>query len=145
MNKTSVLIIEDDQDTVEAMKLTLESQDYIVNVSYDPEDGFSKALSEEPSVIILDVMFGKDEKSSGFECALKMKQSPELAKIPILMVTAINIHHPNFGFSPDTDEEYLPVDDFIDKPAQPKDLLEKVARLASGKVSKWKNWPDLSE
>ena len=90
-------------------------------------------------------MFGKDEKTRGFDCALKMKQRDELAKIPILMITAVNAQHPGFEFSPKTDGQYLPVDDFIEKPAQPDQLIEKVGGLVSKKTSKWKNWPNVDD
>ncbi len=66
----------------------------------------------------------------------------KLAPIPILMVTAINVRYPEFQFSPESDGEYLPVDDFIDKPAQPKELIQKVQKLLETKVSKWVNWPN---
>jgi hypothetical protein len=36
-------------------------------------------------------------------------------------------------FSPEKDEAFLPVDDFIEKPIQPKDLLKKVAELLADK------------
>jgi two-component system alkaline phosphatase synthesis response regulator PhoP len=140
-----ILIIEDDLDTAEAMKITLEAQRHSVVIAPDPEQGLSEAKKIKPDLIILDVMFGKKQKSEGFEYAVKMKQVKELAPIPILMVTAVNIKHPGFQFSPDTDGEFLPVDDFIDKPAQPQDLANKVQKLLELKVSKWKDWPRKAE
>ena len=136
-----ILIMEDDQDTVEAMRMTLENEGYRVLFSYDPEKGYALAQQEHPDLIILDVMFGREQKADGFDYAVKMKQDKDLAPVPILMITAVNIRRPEFHFSPNTDEEYLPVDGFIDKPAQPKDLVEKVQALLSQKYSKWKEWP----
>ena len=143
--KTKILIIEDDVDMVEAMKITLESNNYEVITAYEPEDGLQKAKEKPPGLIILDVMFGSKEKTEGFDYAIKMKQNKTIAPIPILMITAVNIKHPGFNFSPDTDEEYLPVDEFIDKPAQPKDLIHKVKKLLDMKISKWVNWPEKME
>jgi CheY-like chemotaxis protein len=71
-----------------------------------------------------------------------MRQDKALAHIPILMVTAVNVKYKQFQFSPDKDGKYLPVDDFIDKPAQPDELLEKVEKLVDQKTSKWANWPN---
>ncbi|KKK72524.1 hypothetical protein LCGC14_2903020 [marine sediment metagenome] len=51
--KAQILIIEDDVDTSEAMKLTLESQDYTVLTADNPRDGIEKARAEKPVLIIL--------------------------------------------------------------------------------------------
>lgn len=137
-----VLIIEDDVDMVEAMKITLEAKNYQVSAAFSPEEGFQKAKKEKPGLIILDVMFGSKGKTTGFDYAVKMKKDKTLASIPILMITAVNVQKPGFGFSDQTDGEYIPVDDFIDKPAQPEDLVQKAEKLLQMKISKWVNWPE---
>ncbi len=143
--KSQILIIEDDVDTCEAMKLTLQSQDYTVFTSDNPKDGIEIARKEKPDLIILDVMFGRTEQSIGFDYAIEMKKDKTLAKIPILMITAVNIRYPNFGFSPQADGDYLPVDEFVNKPADPDDLISKVKNLLKQKISKWENWIDQIE
>lgn len=140
--KEKILIIEDDPDTTAAMRITLEAQGYQVFTADNPQSGLTEARNCQPELIILDVMFGKKESIQGFDCAVKMKQDKSLAQIPILMATAINVKHPKFQFSPGSDGEYLPVDDFIDKPAKSADLVRKVKTLIELKTSKWVNWPD---
>jgi len=142
MSDKKILIIEDDVDMIEAMKITLGAKNYQIYTAFDPEEGFRKGKEEKPDLIILDVMFGSGELTKGFDYAIKMKLDKDLAPVPILMVTAVNIENRGFDFSPKTDGEYLPVDDFIDKPAQPEDLLRKVERLLEMKTSKWVNWPE---
>jgi len=144
-SEVRILVVEDDPDAAEAMKVTLEAQGWKVDTAIDPEKGLEKARKSKPQVIILDVMFGAREQTKGFDYAVKIRQDRELASIPILMVTAVNVRHPGFGFCPESDEEYLPVDDFVDKPAQPRELTEKVRRLLAQKTSNWKNWPERSE
>jgi DNA-binding response OmpR family regulator len=139
--KARILVVEDDPDAAEAMKVTLEAQGWTVDSAGDPEAGLGLARQNRPQVIILDVMFGPREQTKGFDYAAKIRQDKELASVPILMITAVNVRHPGFGFYPESDEEYLPVDDFIDKPAQPRELVEKVGRLLEQKTSKWKSWP----
>ena len=135
--RKKILIIEDDTDLIEAMKVTLRAENYKVISSTDPEKGFVAAKKEKPDIVILDVLFGKDDKAKGFDYAVKMRSEKTLSSIPILMVTSINVRYPEFKFSPDTDGEFLPVDDFIDKPAKPKELVDKVKKLIDAKVSKW--------
>ena len=137
-----ILIIEDDLDFASVVKLTLESKDYSVTAIDNPEEGIRKAKEERPDLIILDVMFGEKEKIQGFDCAVAFRRDKNLAPVPILMVTAVNIRHPRFNFSPKTDGEYLPVDDFIDKPAETEDLIRKVEKLIEQKTSKWVDWPN---
>jgi len=142
MEKAKILIIEDDPDMIEAMRVILEPQSYTIVTAFDPNEGYQKLKEEKPDLLILDVMFGSEQKTKGFDLALNIKKDKELAYIPILMITAVNVKYPKFGFSPDTDEEYLPVDDFIDKPVQPEELIKKVDQLLKQKISKWVNWPE---
>lgn len=136
-----ILIIEDDDDMIEAMKLALKPTRCEILASLTPEEGFEKAKIVRPDLIILDVMFGASGKMKGFDYAIKMKQEKSLAAIPILMITAVNQDDSRFVFSPQTDQEYLPVDDFIDKPPQPDDLVKRVEKLLAQKTSIWVNWP----
>ena len=140
--KPRILIIEDDVDLVAAMGKMLESKGYKVIVAYDPEEGNVKLKQERPDLIILDVMFGSQGESKGFDFAQKIRSDKQIADIPILMLTAINTEKPYFNFSPDTDGEFLPVDSFLDKPVKSDELFLKVEDLLKQKISKWRNWPD---
>jgi DNA-binding response OmpR family regulator len=135
-----ILIIEDDIDMVEAIKVVL-GEKYKVIVSFDEEDGYKKIIEEKPDLIILDVMFGPENKTKGFDLAIRIRQNKEISYIPILMLTAVNIKYPGFGFSPEKDREFLPVDKFIEKPFEPKELIKSVEGLLEERVSKWKEWP----
>ncbi len=143
--KHKILIIDDDRDLVEAIALILESKEYPVVRAYNPEIGMKMIKEEKPELIILDVMFGDIGKTKGFDFAVKVRQDKSIANIPILMLTSVNEAYPGFDFSPNTDEEFLPVDEFINKPAQPDELLEKVKKLLQAKTSKWTDWPDKQE
>jgi CheY-like chemotaxis protein len=139
--KAKILIIEDDQDVSEAMRVALEARQYQVDSATDPQLGLGKVRQWRPNLVILDVMFGRRQQAKGFEAAIQIRRDPEIAAIPILMVTAVNLKYPGFNFSPETDGEYLPVDGFIEKPVQPQDLVRQVEELLAGKTSRWKQWP----
>lgn len=124
--QAKILIVEDDIDVIEAMKIVLESKKYSVISAYDGKEGFEKAKSEKPDLILLDVMMGRD--TEGFEVTQNLRRNEKTKYIPILMVTAIT-QKTGFPFSPETDGEFLPVDDFVEKPVQPDDLLNRVAKL----------------
>jgi DNA-binding response OmpR family regulator len=136
-----IIIIEDNTDLAEAMRVCLESRNHQVRIATTPEDGLKGIKEETPDLIILDVMFGPDKRTEGFNLAQQLKLDPGLSSIPILMVTAVNAEYPNFKFSPETDGEFLPVDDFVNKPIEPVELLQKVEKLLEAKISKWAKWP----
>ena len=140
--KPKILIIEDDADLVAAMKKMLENKGHNVIVAYDPEEGNEKLRHDKPDLIILDVMFGSQGESKGFDFAQQIRNDKKISDIPILMLTAINTEKPYFNFSPDTDGEFLPVDSFLDKPLKSDELFLKVEDLLKQKTSKWRNWPE---
>lgn len=122
-----VLIIDDDPDVVLALRMPLESVGYEVHDAHSQETGLAAVESVRPDVIILDVMM--ETHTAGFQLAQKLhgpNAKEEHRCIPILMLTAIHQTTP-LRFSPDAD--YLPVDDFIEKPVDPKVLMGKIEKL----------------
>ena len=138
-----ILIIEDDADFAQAVRVMLEAHGHDVELAESPDAGLPKAREYRPDLIILDVMFGKEGRTGGFDCALSIRKDERLAPIPVLMVTAVNRYFHGFRYSDETDGEYLPVDGFIDKPVLPLDLIEKVNALLARKTSRWRNWPEV--
>ncbi len=125
-----ILIIEDDPDMVEAVRLPLEASGYELVAAGTAEEGLEKVQEINPDLIILDVML--ETTTAGFQVSLKLRspdpdsEYADYRDIPILMLTAIHTTTP-LRFGPD--EEYLPVDDFVDKPIDPDVLLNKIANL----------------
>lgn len=131
-----ILIVDDDPDMVESMKLTLEAYGYETFEAFNGREGLAKVKEINPDLIILDVMMDGD--TEGFHVSYKLRTpDPEYAayaKTPILMLTAIG-KVKRMSFSPETDGEYLPVDDFVEKPISPHVLAQKVKKLiGEGKV-----------
>ena len=143
--RPKILLIEDDEDLVAAMRIMLEKKGYSTVAAFNPDEGWKKIEEETPDLVILDVMFGSKGESRGFDFAQKTRLDKKHASIPILMLTAINSQKPFFNFSPDTDGEYLPVDDFLDKPVKAEILLHKVEELLARKTSKWNTWPEVNQ
>src|SRR3989338_10585239 len=117
-----ILIIDDDPDIVEGMEVVLESKDYEVSNAKSGEDGIKKAKQEKFDLVILDVMM--ETKDKGFEVAREIKK--ENKDIPIIMLTAIK-EKLGFDFKGESgDQDWLPVDDYLDKPLKPQELIAKV-------------------
>lgn len=118
-----ILIIDDDADYVEAMSTLLTAKDYDVDSASNGQEGFSKAKSSKPDLILLDVMM--THKSEGFDAARNFKSDASTKDIPVIMITGIRreMNLP-FGFEPD--EDWLPVKTVLEKPIKPDVLLKAV-------------------
>lgn len=134
--RPKILIVDDDESMVAAMEAILESEDYEVVTAYSKEECMERVEDAKPDLIVLDVMMS--HMTDGFQIARKLKSDSQTEHIPILMITAIHqeldskLSPGRIRYSPETDGEYLPVDDFVDKPIQPADLLNRVKKLLTG-------------
>ncbi len=129
MAKEKILIIDDDDDIAYAMRLPLESAGYQVSRAATSAEGLHKVQEVNPDLILLDVMM--DSTTAGFQVSLTLRNPDPTSEyaayrhIPIIMITAIHSTTP-LRFGPDKD--YLPVDEFIEKPIDPAELLAKVRK-----------------
>ena len=130
MANEKILVIDDDPDLVEVVRLVLEASGYQVFSAINGTRGLEMVKEVDPDVIVLDVMM--DYTTEGFQVTLALR-SPDPASefvayrdTPILMLTAIHSTTP-LRFTPE--EDYLPVDDFVEKPIEPEDLVAKVEAL----------------
>ena len=126
MSAKKILIIDDDPDSVTASKCVLESQGYEILSAGDPDEGLAAAKKIKPDLIILDVMM--IHETDGFHLARVFKDDPDTAKIPILIMTSIGKKR-DFVFEGEKDDDYLPVEEFLEKPAPPEELKKSVAKL----------------
>lgn len=125
-----ILVVDDDPDIALATRLALESAGYSVVEARSSKEGLEAVKREAPDLIVLDVMM--DTATAGFQTALVLR-SPDpdseyaaFRKTPIIMLTSIH-ETTQMRFGPD--ENYLPVDAFVDKPIQPEKFLKLVGEL----------------
>jgi two-component system alkaline phosphatase synthesis response regulator PhoP len=124
--KKKILIIDDDKDYGEALKIVLESNGFNVHHALNIRDGRQAIETDRPELIILDVMM--DKHTDGFDLCYNLKHDKACSDIPILMVTAVT-NKTGFKFSPETDGEYLQADDYVAKPIPAAELLLRVKKL----------------
>jgi CheY-like chemotaxis protein len=132
MEKPKILVIDDDPDLVEAIRITLEANNYQVFSAGNGTEGLRQVKDIFPDLIILDVMMGSI--TEGFQVSQQLRsRDPQseykaYSNIPILMLTGIS-EKMHMKFSPNEDADYLPVDAFMEKPIRFEALLEKVKTL----------------
>ena len=136
MSKAKILTVDDDRDLVEALRIVLESGGYEVVAAYDAETGLEKVRSERPDLVLLDVMMPNATEGFHFVWKLRNLEGEYFRSVPVIVLTAIH-EKTELRFYPDSGDgtynagEYLPVQDFVDKPVEPKDLLERVEKVLS--------------
>lgn len=120
-----IAVIDDDPDILETSSLVLKSKGHEVITASNPDDGYKVVTEQKPELIILDVMM--DEPDDGFFLAQKFRK--EKIETPILMYTSIS---KTIGFEYGAGE-MVPVDEFVEKPISPDELIGKVDKLLQKK------------
>ena len=123
---TKILVIDDDPDFLLAVRMVLEAHDFEMEATTTPEEGIRKILSVEPDLVILDVMMPTGYE--GFDVAREIREKHKLIDLPIFMLTSIHsTKKVPYCFAPD--EDYLPVDVFLDKPIEPEQLVDTIQEM----------------
>ncbi len=81
----SILVVEDDEDIQELLRYNLVKEGYKVSLVFTGEEGFQRALSDLPDLILLDLML---PAMDGLDVCRRLKQDPATRHIAIIMVTA---------------------------------------------------------
>ena len=122
-----ILIIDDDNDFLEATKIILESRNYEVISADNTKDGLLLLENENPDLLILDNMM--ENKAAGFIISRQVRKNPKFKKLPILMLTGMREQTGFFFPDEPKHSRFLPVNEFLEKPTPPEILLEKVEKL----------------
>jgi len=119
-----VLVIDDEADLVEMMRMALE-QKFEVIVAYNGKEGVARARAEKPDVIILDIMMPEKD---GFTACKELKGDSGTASIPILILTGVAEYFGRTKFTKMSGME-IEAEDFIAKPVDPNELVHRVNAL----------------
>src|SRR5262249_38317798 len=114
----TILIIDDDRDLVQGLRLVLDGRGYRVVTAFDGVAGLAAAEKERPDLVIVDMMM---PKKSGFLVLEALKAKPDAPKI--IMMTA------NEGSRHRAYAEVLGVDDYLRKPFAMDKLLASVQQI----------------
>jgi len=133
MEKKKILLVDDDADFTEAVKLLLESRSYGVTAANDGKEGLEKVQTEEPDLIILDVMM---PEMDGYQVCATLKADPKYRQIPILLLTAVGEAITTTTYTKEMGMK-IEADDYIPKPVEPIEIVERVEKLL--RISQEKN------
>ncbi|MDD4202731.1 MAG: response regulator [Candidatus Omnitrophica bacterium] len=114
-----ILMVDDDNDFLEASKMVLEQGGHSVFTVNSPAEAQEKIKAENPDLILLDIMMQSPDDGIAFAHKLKKDK----VTIPIIMLSGIS---KVTGYSYGKCNDVLPCTDFLEKPISPKVLIDKV-------------------
>jgi len=123
MAQKRILLIDDDPDFSLVHRLVLESAGYIVDEATNGTEGLVKIQANKPDLILMDVMM--TSPLEGYHTTQQISDDPALSRIPVLMVSSIASTQYAQAFPTN---QYLDIREFVSKPIEPEELLEKVKR-----------------
>ena len=122
-----LLILDDDPDFVSGIKTILDSADFEVDIAYNPKEGLKALQSQQYDLLLLDIMMGRG--AEGVMIARKLRKDPKLRKMPVLIITGIREQIAFLFPGEPIHPRFVEVDELVEKPVEPKLLLEKVNAL----------------
>ena len=133
VNKIDLLIVEDDKDLVDTVRIILENKNFNVRTAYNGKEGYKKIEEKIPDLIILDVMMSTD--TEGFDLAYKLKNHTLYREIPIIMTTSFPQKMAERG--PEKFQHIMgenwPVAEFLEKPVDPDELISAIEDILKDK------------
>ncbi len=116
----TVLIVEDEQDILQLVKLYLEKEGFRTVTAITGTEGLRRAKESQPDLVILDLMLPEVD---GLEVCKRLRSAPATAMLPIIMLTAKAEESDTvIGLE-------LGADDYVTKPFSPKTLVSRVKAL----------------
>ena len=122
-----LLVIDDDPDFVDGIKSILVGADFDVDVAYNPKTGLQALQAKSYDLLLLDIMMGRG--AEGVMIARKIRKDPKLRELPVLIITGIREQIAFLFPGGPMHPHFVPVDELVEKPVEPKLLLERVSAL----------------
>ena len=120
MPDATVLVVDDDPVIQKLLQVNFEMEGYSVITAGDGEEGLRRAQAERPDIVLLDIMM---PKMNGLEVAAALKADDETAGIPVILLSAkAQSSDVQAGME-------AGADDYITKPFDPLELLDRVREL----------------
>jgi len=132
--KLRILSVDDDPDFLFSTKIILENSGYKVITAANGKQGINKAKSEQPDLIVLDVMLPDYD---GFSICRELKDNPETVQIPVIILTSISKRRD--GSYADVIAYCHKANEFLEKPIDKDELLFSIEKLLKKKKTRLSN------
>lgn len=122
-----ILIVDDDPDILEGILTILESQPYRLATARDGKKCMEMIQQEPPDLLILDLLM---PRMDGWGVIREMRSEPRFTSIPIMILTTVIEDASRRRYELETGLA-MDVQDYVQKPARPADLIRRIERLLS--------------
>ena len=129
--RKKILVLDDEANVVAYLETLLQDNGYDTVSAGNGSEGMEKARNEKPDLITLDISM---PEKSGVRFYRELKEDPELAGIPVVIVTGVT----GYGGKPEDFQKFIssrkhipPPDGFVAKPIDRDELLKVVTSLLS--------------
>lgn len=130
--KADILLVDDDPDIRDSIKLILEANNYEVRTAPNGKAALEELKKKTPDLMILDIMMNTD--TEGFDLAYALKSNPQFQNLPIIILTSflekVRAEGPD-QFQHILGEEW-PAKWLFEKPVDSKKLLAKIEGILGG-------------
>jgi len=116
-----VLVVDDDPDFVKVTSKVLEQAGHQVVTAANGAKALQTMRQDAPDVVLLDIMMSYI--LDGLDVSREMAEDPQLKDVPVIMVTSLTGVRGSGMFPGD---EYVPVDEWLAKPVDPKTLIDRI-------------------
>lgn len=121
VRERKILLLDDNKDLLLIVQIILKGQGYTVVQACCVEEALQKIKIHQPSLIMMDVFIKEED---GREFCSQLKADPSTSHIKIIMMSGIESENANLRL--------IGADDFLSKPFDYNDLLERVNRQMTG-------------
>jgi twitching motility two-component system response regulator PilH len=87
MNGAKILVVDDSPSQLRMTTAALDGQSYEIITAVDGEEALQRVLRDKPDLVVLDVVMPKID---GFQVCRKMKSSPDMQHIPVIILSSKN-------------------------------------------------------
>jgi len=129
-----LLMIDDDPDFVSGIRSILTAANFEVDVAYNPKDGMQALQTKQYDLLLLDIMMGRG--AEGIMIARKLRRDAKLRELPVLIITGMREQIAFLFPGEPVHPRFVEIDELVEKPVEPKLLLEKVNGLIAAAEAK---------
>jgi len=130
--KPYILIVDDDPDILEGILTVLESQPYRLATARDGKKCIEMIEEDIPDLLILDLLM---PRMDGWGVIREMRSEPRFAAVPIMVLTTVIEDASRRRYELETGMA-IDVQDYIQKPTKPADLIKRIERQLQKKTAK---------
>ncbi len=120
-----IVVVDDEQNLADNLVAILKNKGFDAKSADLSVAVIDDLVASPPDLVVLDVM-APDDPAAGFVIARKIRATEAIAKLPIIMLTAVNQALPADFSEKDIEDVWMPVQAFLEKPANPDILVSKI-------------------